>query len=93
MKQLVFGIGINDADYLVSPIINGKQIRCPFYQTWRNMLARCYSNKYIVYNPTYLGTTVCDQWRHFSVFKLWMQSQDWTDKEFDKDFLGDGMYS
>lgn len=91
---MIYGVGINDADYVVRPIINGKEVRCPFYQTWNNMLQRCYYEPYLQRHPTYKDCKVCDQWKHFSDFKFWMETQDWKGNQLDKDFLGGGkLYS
>lgn len=87
---MIFGVGINDADYTVTPVIDGKQVWCPFYCKWQGMLKRCYSKKELARRPTYQGCVVCDEWLYFSNFKEWMEPQDWEGKELDKDFLGDG---
>ena len=94
-NKLVFGVGINDADYNVYryDYLNGKRIRvwvCPFYQTWKSMLKRCYSEKYHQEYPTYKGCSVCDEWLIFSNFKRWMEQQDWEGKQLDKDLLIEG---
>lgn len=88
--ELVFGIGINDADYVVCPIVNGKAVWCRFYRTWVNMLKRCYSEKYQARQPTYIGCSVCDEWLTFSNFKKWMEKQDWEGNQLDKDLLTNG---
>lgn len=94
-NKLICNIGINDADYVVKPVINGKRLCCPFYQAWRSMMTRCYSEKLIVKNPTYNGCSVCDEWLTFSNFKKWMEQQDWKGKQLDKDllFVGNKVYS
>lgn len=89
-SKLVYGIGINDADYVVQKSINGKRDVCPFYQTWNNMLMRCYSNKYQETRPTYVDCSVCDEWLVFSNFKAWMETKDWKGKRLDKDILAEG---
>lgn len=94
-NRLVFGVGINDADYNVIKYerINGKQKRvwsCPFYIKWRAMLERCYSDLYHDRKPTYTECTVIPQWFTFSSFKTWMQTQHWEGKELDKDILFPG---
>lgn len=83
MVSLVQGCGINDADYTVQ---RGRWI-CPFYQTWCNMLRRCYNEEYQKRQPTYIGCYVCEEWLVFSKFKGWMELQDWQNKELDKDIL------
>lgn len=104
MIKLVFGVGINDADYKVkiqeSWYENGKQkFRlvwvCPFYRKWDSMLKRCYYEKYREKHPTYVGCTVCEEWLTFSNFKKWMEKQNWQDKHLDKDILfpGNKVYS
>lgn len=94
-KVLVCGVGINDATYSVYRYKGsaGSQKRiwaCPFYRTWGTMLGRCYSDKFHEQNPTYVGCTVCDEWLTFSKFKAWMETQDWKDKQLDKDILVPG---
>lgn len=94
MTKLVYGIGVNDADYQVAKHVNGKQVTCPFYRKWHSMMTRCYSEKYQENCPTYIGCKVDQQWHRFSAFKAWMSNQDWREKHLDKDLLGDGtLYS
>ena len=100
VKKLVHGVGNNDSDYAVVEFetvgyVDSKQKRklvwtCPYYQTWRNMIKRCYSVKLQERNPTYIGCTVSDEWLTFTNFKNWMMTQDWQDKHLDKDILFEG---
>ena len=85
--KLIYGIGINDSDYKIQPHIEGKQVICKYYQTWKGMLSRCYDFKTQAKRPTYIGCTVCDEWLTFSNFKRWMETQDWEGKCLDKDIL------
>jgi hypothetical protein len=89
------GVGINDAWYMVKPIIQGKRYYCPYYSKWHGMINRCYWGKYHDKKPTYRDCTVCDEWLRFSVFKKWMTEQDWKGKELDKDIIkpGNKIYS
>jgi hypothetical protein len=97
MSKLVYGVGVNDADYKVKVFetigyVDGKQKQklvwvCPFYHAWTNMLARGYSEKYRLKRPTYKNVTVCEQWHLFSTFKRWMEEQDYEGKQLDKDIL------
>lgn len=89
-SKLVYGVGVNDADYAVCRKVNGKLVRCLFYESWTGMLERCYSEKYQARKPTYIGCSVCDEWLTFSNFKLWMEKQDWHGKQLDKDLLVEG---
>lgn len=86
-RKLLFGVGTNDADYIVSPKINGRQVRCPYYQRWVNMIERCYSTKTHKRQPTYKDCRVCNEWLVFSKFKDWMITRDWKGLHLDKDLL------
>ena len=93
--RLVYGVGVNDADYVLTRYekIDGKYRQvwiCPFYQKWRHVLERCYSETFLSKNPTYRGCSVCDEWLTFSNFKTWMEQQDWQGKHLDKDLLKEG---
>lgn len=84
---MIYNIGITDVDYPVN--------KCPFYTKWTDMLKRCYSQKYLKKQPTYLGCSVCEEWKYLSNFKRWMETQDWKEKHLDKDilFLNNKIYS
>jgi hypothetical protein len=95
MNKLVWGVGVNDLDYRtqVKEYVTengGKRIRkhvftCKYYEVWKDMLKRCYSEKYLESRPSYIGTSVCSEWLSASAFKKWMEQQDWRDKSLDKD--------
>jgi hypothetical protein len=99
-NKLVWGVGVNDADYVVQKnetigYVNGKQKQrqvwaCPYYVSWRNMLERCYSAKLHERNPAYVGCTVSEDWLTFSNFKAWMETQNWEGLHLDKDLLFEG---
>lgn len=95
MRRLVYGVGVNDADYIVQPTINGKRVRCSFYRAWKEMLRRCYSVKSHKERPTYIGCSVALEWLIFSNFRAWMIQQDWEGNQLDKDILitGNKVYS
>jgi len=98
--KLVFGVGINDADYVVAKYettgyVDGVRKRklvwiCPYYQAWKNMLKRCYYTKYQERKPTYKGCSVSEEWWRFSNFRSWMEKQDWEGMQLDKDLLLEG---
>ena len=94
-SKMVCIVGINDADYVVSHCVNGKHAICPFYATWVNMLARCYSAKIQAAHPTYIGCSAVTEWHSFMSFRAWMEQQDWEGKQLDKDLLiaGNKVYS
>lgn len=87
--KLVCGVGINDADYVVKPIINGKREYCPIYSKWFQMLQRCHTEYGKKKNPTYSEDFVCDDWLRFSVYREWCLSSGGEDKSLhlDKDIL------
>ena len=92
--HLVYGWGINDADYVVQPTVNGKSVWCSFSQVWRNMIERCHSKKFQEKNPTYIGCEVTPDWKYFMTFKVWMEIQDWEGRQLDKDLIGNSkLYS
>lgn len=86
-KKLIYGVGINDADYKVKPVVNGIRYVCPFYKTWFNMLVRCNDKKELEKHTTYKNCTIYDEWLTFSNFKGWMEQQDYLGKQLDKDLL------
>ena len=94
-RRLVYGVGINDADYFINTSVSGSLLRCPFYRVWHSMLLRCYSANFHSKNKTYIGCSVSDDWLIFSNFKCWMIKQNWQGKHLDKDLLvqGNKIYS
>ena len=99
-KKLVYGVGINDAGYVVNKrdtigYADGKQKQklvwvCPYYERWTSMLRRCYSASFQESRPTYAGCAVSEDWLTFSNFKSWMEKQDWEGNQLDKDLLFEG---
>lgn len=94
--KLVYGVGINDADYVVEMKetieVNGVQKQklvwyCPYYRAWKCMLMRCYSSKFQEEYPTYKGCSVSEEWLTFSNFRAWMEAQDFEGMQLDKDLL------
>lgn len=90
LRKPLYGVGVNDADYIVRPEVNGKRVFCPYYNTWAHMIERCYSEKRKNQNPTYRDAKTCDEWLVFSVFRSWMEKQDWKGKDLDKDIIVKG---
>ena len=89
MKRLIYGVGVNDADYPISKYekVNGKLKQvwvCPFYQSWLNMFKRVHNKKI---HHTYDTASIRQEWCLFSTYKAWMQTQPWEGNELDKDIL------
>ena len=95
MSRLVCGWGVNDSKTPVGSRETGKfKIVCQFYVKWATMINRVHNPKYKKCQPTYEGVGICEEWKYFSNFKAWMETQDWEDRHLDKDLLGDGtLYS
>lgn len=104
-RKLVYGVGVNDADYVVRRMetieyVDGKRKRrlvwqCTYYSVWTAMLRRSYSAKFQERHPTYKDCTVSEDWLTFSAFKAWMEKQNFEGLQLDKDllFIGNKMYS
>lgn len=77
---------------------DGKHL--PSYETWQSMIKRCYSEKLQAKHPTYIGCTVCDEWKYYSNFKKWYDENYYNCNDgyrvsLDKDILvkGNKVYS
>ena len=95
LRKPLYGRGINDAAYMTSMTVHNKQIRCPYYAAWLKMFTRCYSKSSLTQHPSYIGCSVSKEWYVFSVFRQWMQIQNWEGNALDKDILkvGNKLYS
>ncbi len=94
MTKLVMGVGINDGKYPMKAL--GEDLR--EYKLWQNLLARCCSPKTQSKQPTYIGCTVSENFKHYSYFYEWCQNQiGFSQKGFqlDKDLIlrGNRIYS
>lgn len=98
-RKLVIGVGINDSEKPISGCkrVGSRRIQwtCPFYKEWSGMLRRCYSEKALERRGKYKGCEVCEEWKVFSNFRDWMESQDWAGNQLDKDIIveGNNIYS
>ena len=87
-ERSTYGIGcIGEGDYRVSE--NGKITRV--YNTWHNMLQRCYDEEYHEKYPTYIGCKTDENWHNFQNFGEW-DSENYYEVEgqqmhLDKDIL------
>lgn len=89
--NLVFGIGVNDANYKVEPVnMDGSRDHCPYYLKWSNMLKRAYSEEFSQRNTSYVDSFTCSSWHSFMGFRTWMERQPWQNMQLDKDVLFQG---
>lgn len=86
-RKPVYGIGLNDADYAVRPVVNGVKLMDPAYSTWSNMLVRAYNPKFHARHKTYSDVTVCKEWHSFSAFRAWWLLRSVEGFSPDKDLL------
>lgn len=54
------------------------------------MLKRAYSSTYHAKKPSYVDSSVCEEWHERSIFTKWAKSQDSKGKQLDKDILKPG---
>ena len=94
MSNLIYGVGFNDRKYKTR--IEGKNVK--EYSLWINVLYRCCSEIYKKNNKSYEGCRISENFKSYSFFYEWCQSQKgfliekW---EIDKDVLlkGNKIYS
>lgn len=94
MAKLVHTVGINDGKYPAK--VNGKTLK--EYAVWNSLLNRCYSPKYQRMWLTYVGCSASENFKNYSYFHEWCQSQIGFGQEgfqLDKDLLfkGNKLYS
>ena len=90
-RKPILGVGTNDSWYMIEYInMDGKRITCPYYRVWTNMLERCFSKKLHALHPSYSDCSTTKEWLLFSTFRLWMEKQNWKDKQLDKDIISYG---
>ena len=67
----VYGVGyIGEGKYKIKE--NGKTTKC--YNTWHDMLKRCYDEKFHERNPTYIDCEVCEEWHDFQEYGKWFDN-------------------
>ena len=71
---------------------DGKQTKC--YQTWKNILQRCYDKKEHKKRPLYKDCFACEEWHNFQNFAKWYYDNIYFIGEeqmhLDKDILNKG---
>ncbi|WAW11513.1 hypothetical protein vBAcePPAc_0136 [Aeromonas phage vB_AceP_PAc] len=86
-RSKVCCVGINDSDYLTQPKPNGLVVKCPIYDTWKNIINRSYNTKLHKTNPTYKDVEVCTEWLVFSNFREWFIKNHIDGYHLDKDIF------
>lgn len=86
MSKLIYGVCFNSKGKHKTRI-DGKRTNA--YQTWVNMIQRCYSPIYQDRHPTYKECVVDEKWLDFQDFAEWFSSQDYNyaGYQLDKDIL------
>lgn len=62
---MVHGFGIYDSEKF------GKAKTNKLYGYWSRMIERCYSEKSLRRHTSYVGTTVCEDWKYYENFHTW----------------------
>ena len=89
-RRPLYGVGVNDAEYMTNPMANGVMLWDPAYRAWSNMLQRAYDPKLHERQPTYVGVTVCEDWHSFNAFRTWWLANHRDGFSLDKDLLTPG---
>lgn len=79
---MIYGFGIYDGTFV------GKNNENRIYQVWVGMIKRCYSTRHQSTNPSYIGTTVSDDWKLYSNFERWYNENYIEGFFLDKDIIG-----
>ena len=75
----VYGVGVIGTKYPRS--INCKNVK--EYETWRQILRRCFDNEFKNRQPTYNNVICCDEWLNYENFYEWLHSQSNFDKWYE----------
>ncbi|UJD04836.1 hypothetical protein PWKp5_00093 [Klebsiella phage PWKp5] len=91
MNKLLYGVGLNDVGIPLSRLYLGRKS----YDSWANMLYRCYDPKFHLKYPTYSDCSVCREWWSFNNFHRWFIENYVDGYQLDKDLLlpGNKVYS
>ena len=85
----VHGVGVNEKGRFTSNF-PGTNKMTKAYCRWKDMLGRCYSTKEQLIRPSYIGTTVCEDFLYFQKFAEWHENQIGSNIpgwQMDKDIL------
>ena len=90
MVPSVYGVGYLGCNLELKTTYNGK--KCNIYTQWKNMIERCYNEKFHQLRPTYEGCTVSDEFKDYSKWREWYDKYPYKqdDWQLDKDLLAKG---
>ena len=95
MTPSVYGVGYLGGNSELKSTYNGK--KCNIYTQWKNMIERCYNEKFHQRQPTYIDCTVSDEFKDYSKWREWYDKYPYKqgDWQIDKDLLikGNKVYS
>jgi hypothetical protein len=77
-KKLIFGVGTNDL------LGESASKAC---MVWSDMLRRCYTKEMQAKFPSYIGCSVCEEWKRLSNFKVWFDINYIEGWQLDKDII------
>jgi hypothetical protein len=85
----IYGVGyFGEGNYKAT--FNGKPTK--MYNTWIQMIHRCYSEKLQKKQPAYIGYSVAEEWFNYQTFAKWYDENfykiEGETMELDKDILG-----
>jgi len=85
----VFGIGTNDVEWKTQWYSNQLIVSAdPAYIVWKSMYSRCdVGGKVQSRRSTYVGCSVCNEWRTYSAFAVWWKENQVEGWSLDKDLL------
>lgn len=90
-STIIYNWGINDYPKAIS--VKGKHFKS--YETWANMVRRCYCEKYHKTVKSYMDCEIWEYWKYYSAYKLWYDNNYIEGYHMDKDILfkGNKIYS
>ena len=90
MRKPVFGVGVNNADYMQQPSTVGGRLTCPAYRAWKSIMSRSYNEKFHKIEPAYSSVVVASEWVGFMNFRKWWILNYVSGYHLDKDIIGSG---
>lgn len=95
MKQPKFYNTIIEGQTHYKTVLDGTRKFTKAYTIWNLIRIRCYSDKFLIKNPSYKGCTVSPLWYNFQNFAEWFYINCVEGWQLDKDILvkGNKIYS